>query len=621
MTKKVLSVVLALILVFGIGSIAASAATSAADLKALVDQLPTRYNAYFYNDETEAVILKALDAADAALASGNQSDIDAAYALCEEAFDTAYTWEATINPFTEEDQDVNVNRDESKAVADIYYSTDVEGDELQPGDEFTVTFSLKTNFYLQVMASGFVYDRTKFEYVPDSLKSSDAIKGKLVLHPLFPYDRWEYGYGFDGVDLPADKINPKRYSETWDPNLFEQYAFFEAAYGIDATASQFPIFDEPTPIYSLKLRVKDDATVGESGKIFGNMDVSATKQNWLIGLYEYPLIEFHRAYGQNIHELVAEPDGIIKETWAVTDFDAYCGQTINFHGNMDFKIVAPGDVDYSALEAAIAEKDSFDSYAYTEETWAAYEAAVQAGQDKGLKAKSQETVDSYTKAITDARDALEPFVQDSEIINIKAISEPAINTNVKLEVLVSKPVEKLRFADSDGNSLTYFNGYSRVESIVNNDDGTQTWVVTTLLKKYVEYYDVYIRDAKIWSTKSYKYRLADVLGTNGTIFSAKIVDNTEKGGFDTDGRIAYGRHDIVVETGNGVSKIQVAYLGTTATFASYNATIERCGDYSVWTINLNFAKVAEGLTYDFYSRTAKTSFAKSDVTAVVDVLH
>ena len=59
----------------------------------------------------------------------------------------------------------------------------------------------------------------------------------------------------------------------------------------------------------------------------------------------------------------------------------------------------------------------------------------------------------------------------------------------------------------------------------------------------------------------------------------------------------------------------------TATFASYNATIERCGDYSVWTINLNFAKVAEGLTYDFYSRTAKTSFVKSDVTAVVDVLH
>ncbi|MCQ2479410.1 MAG: FIVAR domain-containing protein [Clostridia bacterium] len=619
MTKKVLSVVLALILVFSIGSIAASAATSTADLQALVDQLPTRYNAHFYNDATEATILKALDAAEAAIASGSQSDIDAAYALCEEAFDVAYTWKTIINPYTEEDQDVIVNRDESKAIADVYYSTNVAGDELQPGDEFQVTYSIKTNFYIQVMSTGFVYDRTKFEYVPDSIKTSDAAKGKFVLHPLFPYDRWEYGYGFDGVDKP-DQIDFRRYPETWDVSKFDQYAFFEATYGVDPHTSQFTMPEEKMDLYTITLRVKDDAKVGETGKIYGDNEVCGTKENWLIGMYEYPVVSFHRAYGPNLFDTVAELDGVQKETWAVVDLDSYCGQTINFNGNMEFKIVPKGEVDYTALKAAIAEKETLDAYDYTPESWAAYEEAVKAGEEKGLVARSQETVDSYTQAITDARNALKPYEQDSEIISIKALEIPEMNTDVDLEVLVSMPVTKLRFVDSKGSTLTYSSTSDLVTDIINNEDGTQTWLLKCPLRKIVEYYDVYVKDGQVWSDKVYKYRLADGYCTEGTLFSYKIADNTEKGGFDTDNMINYGAHDIIVEAGNGVTKIQLVFNGATTTFSSTNAQIERMGDYSVWTINYKFAKKGEGLVYDFNARTAKTSFEKSELSAVVDVL-
>lgn len=622
MTKKVLSVVLALILVFSIGSIAASAATSSADLQALVEQLPTRYNAQFYNDATEATINKALDAAEAALASGNQSDIDAAYALCEEAFDAAYTWETIINPYTEEDQDVNVNRDESKAIADVYYSTNVVGDELQPGDEFQVTYSIKTNFYVQVMGTGFIYDRTKFEYVPDSLKTSDAATGRFILHPGFPYDRWEYGYGFDGVDKP-DEIKNTRYPETWDVSKFDQYAFFEAAYGVDTKGiGCFTMPTEKMDIFTITLRVKDDAKVGETGKIYGDNEVCATKENNLIGIYEYPVISFHRAYGPNFFDIVAEPDGVLKQTCMVTDFDAYCGQTVNFHGNMEFKIVPKGEVDYTALKAAIAEKDTLDSYDYTAESWADYEEAVKAGEEKGLVARSQDTVDSYTDAIIEARDALKPYEQDSEIIYIKAITDPVIDTDVTLEVLVSKPVQKLRFVESSGASFTYYPNGKYVESVVENADGTQTWIISTKLKKLIEYYDVYVKNyVTSWSDKVYKYRLADIYGTEGVLYSYKIADPTEKGGFDTDGRIAEGRHQIVVEAGNAVSKIQIAYLGTTATYYEGKATVERMGDYSVWTIDFNFCAKGEGIEYIFNSRTARTSFTQSDLVAVLDVLR
>ena len=89
MVKKVLSVVLALVLAVGVCAVAVSAST-VDDLNAIVAKLPSDYNARFYNDETSAAIANAKEVAAAALASGEQADIDNAVAVCQAAYDQAF---------------------------------------------------------------------------------------------------------------------------------------------------------------------------------------------------------------------------------------------------------------------------------------------------------------------------------------------------------------------------------------------------------------------------------------------------------------------------------------------------------------------------------------------------
>ena len=84
MAKKVLSVVLALVIALGVCAVAVSAATTS-ELNEILASLPDDYNARFYNDKTVDAISAAKTAAAAAIASGSQSDIDNAYALCEAA--------------------------------------------------------------------------------------------------------------------------------------------------------------------------------------------------------------------------------------------------------------------------------------------------------------------------------------------------------------------------------------------------------------------------------------------------------------------------------------------------------------------------------------------------------
>ncbi|MCQ2479409.1 MAG: hypothetical protein MJ120_02115 [Clostridia bacterium] len=611
--KKVLSVILALVLVFSISSIAASA-HSAEDLETLVSLLPSRYNAYFYNDSTSELIYRALDTAEAALASGDPDEINAAYDLCQQAFDTAYETEVWYNEHLDEYITVCTNRDESKAVVDFYFRTDFEGDKLRPGDTFKLTVSLKTNFYLHVMYTGFIYDWKKFEYVDGSIEIGEKLDGMLNINPFTPVPRWEYALG--STDIPVEEIDRTRYPENWDCHFFDQYTLMGIIFGLNVYSDTYLYPTEPIDIYTLTFKVKDDATIGEIGRFFGNYDIVATDDNYLKGAYDYPIVEFHRGYGPQPFEKVTDVGGVIKDAYKCNDPKSYCSQTVNYNDEVKIRIVDDLSLDYTALDEAMARKDALDSIRFTDTTWNALEAAAAEGQ-KGYGASTQAEVDKAAKIVRDALDNLE---SEPEVISITPATTPMINCETELNVVISKPISKLRFINSDGGTLTYYPGSNMVKSITDNADGTQTWRVITKVRKMSEDYQVYCKLRKTWAEVCYNYTLKDATPQDADLISYKIADSTEQGGFDTDSVIQAGRHDVIVKADSSVTKVQLAYNGTTATFTADNAQVEKFPDCNEWKINFNFSKTGEGITYDFNSRTAKTAFKKSGLTATLDVV-
>ncbi len=606
MLKKVLSVVLALVLTFGVCVVAASAA-SASQLQELLEQLPSEYNAHFYNNKTEALILEARAKAEAALSSGVAGEITEAYELCNQAFDEAYAGEEIYCEAIDDDMWVYTNRDESKAVADFYYETSA-GEYLMPGETFTVTVSVKTNFYIRTMYTGFAYDKTKFEYVADSLTCPEANKATLDVESGNPKADW--GYNSKGVELDGG------FPDTWTAEMKAKYNLFERAFMFNPKGTDFFYPQEKTELYTLTMKVKEDAKLEEEGRIFVNNDLCATRDNYLLGSYSYPLVEFTRAYGPKIDDMVADMDGVITETYKVQDETACSGQTINFNGSSDFSVKigeAPVELNYEALEAAIAHKDELDEADYTEETWAAYAAAVEAGKEEGLKADTQEAIDDYTADIDEKCKALVPFEQNSSIISVTPLTTPVVGLFATLEVLVSKPADKIQFVNAAGGTITYFPGYDRVVSVVTNEDNTQTWTIKIMVYQASEKYEIFPKFGRTWDTKYYRYFLRDDHEYDGNIYAVSVPDAY-------DSRVRIGHHDVIVETGLDVTKVQFAYLGTTATFTSNNATCVEKDGHNFWTVSFNFCKYSKNFTAELLSRTALTSFEKSDIKLVVDVL-
>ena len=215
MAKKVLSVVLALVIALGVCAVAVSAATTS-ELNEILASLPDDYNARFYNDKTVDAISAAKTAAAAAIASGSQSDIDSAYALCEAAKTLVeekgqYYAPDPMIPGVGEWKDYPINRDESKAHAYYQWSTDASK-YLKAGDTFTLSIKLKTDFYISSMYLGFAYDATKFEII--DAKSSDAILQSLMSNG-FNY-KW-------GRSVTDDSILSEYWPSSWTDAMKEQY--------------------------------------------------------------------------------------------------------------------------------------------------------------------------------------------------------------------------------------------------------------------------------------------------------------------------------------------------------------------------------------------------------------
>ena len=602
MLKKVLSVVLALVLALGALAVVSSAA-SASDLETALGKLPSEYNAQFYNDTTKAAILEARAAATDALASGDPEAVDAAYNLCTAAR-TLVDEKVTHEIYDEDEEEYYdiiqyVNRDESKAAATVAIETDA-AEYLKAGDTFNVSVSLQSNFVIKTMTLGFAYDKTKLEFVSDSY---EAVENLATDSPIQP----DWAHNAKGVEKEGG------FPASWTDEMKAQYNIIAKIFGQDPYSTNFCKLDEMTKLMTLTFKVKEDVEDGEA-LIFLSHDFQATYENNILGDYAYPALKFTRAFAQNKDEMVADTTGRIRKNRDINEQQATVGQTVNFTTEQIVLKIgeAPVPADYTALDAAIAKMATYTQDEYTEESWAAYAAAVEAGQkcDRNLNAEDQATIDALTKAITDAEAALEfNVVEECAILSVTPVGAVKPKEYATLDVVVKGKAIKLSFVNSLNQTYT-ITRENRVLSITDNGDGTETWRITIFVKNATENYQVFAKFADIgWSQPSFKYKLDASSSIDANVYSVEIADAYK-------GAIYAGKHIVTVKTGVDVTKVQFVINGSSTT---YTSSYEDVDGVRVWSIEHNFARIGT-LSYDVRVRTAATVFETSDKTMDVIVV-
>lgn len=113
-----------------------------------------------------------------------------------------------------------------------------------------------------------------------------------------------------------------------------------------------------------------------------------------------------------------------------SEIDAAATNLTNAIANLTPKVVE-NDADYSALNAAIAEAETFvaanQSEWYTAETWSAFTSALAAAKavPEGLKESSQSVIDTAKKNLVDAKNALTEAAADYTAVNAAKAKVPA----------------------------------------------------------------------------------------------------------------------------------------------------------------------------------------------------
>lgn len=597
MAKKVLSVVLALVIALGVCAVAVSAATTS-ELNEILASLPDDYNARFYNDKTVDAISAAKTAAAAAIASGSQSDIDSAYALCEAAKTLVeekgqYYAPDPMIPGVGEWKDYPINRDESKAHAYYQWSTDASK-YLKAGDTFTLSIKLKTDFYISSMYLGFAYDATKFEII--DAKSSDAILQSLMSNG-FNY-KW-------GRSVTDDSILSEYWPSSWTDAMKEQYNQFCVSYSTNTTDNDIWMPTDFEDAVTVTFKVLDNVTDG-TGKIYMSKEFTTPFISDDAD-YTEPSIRFDRASG------FKHADFVLPDECASYD------QTIAFPEDINLTIgEAPAAADYTYLDAAIASIADYTESDYTAASWKVFADAVAAGKavDRNLTADSQSVVDAATKAIVDAREALEfQQAEGCRILSVVPSAPVQLAEKTVLDITVEGNPTKVRFVNKDLNTWTYDRNNAYVIDITDNGNGTETWKLRFNVYAEKSVYSIYAKYAgEGWVEPAYKFALkVNSSSDDKNVYSYEINECY-------DGVMYNGVHKLTVVTGAGVYKVQLYKGGNTWTYTANNATVDYVDGNKVWTINMNFAQLGDQ-SYSIRVRTLQSAFEFSDKTINVEVRY
>lgn len=628
MLKKVLCVVLSLVLALGAVSVAAFAAT-ADDLATAVAKLPSDYNAQFYNDKTVAAIQAAKDAAAAAT---TEAEIDAAIALCDEAY--ALVTEIAYDGY---DAPYYVNRDESKAIVNYNINADVT--KVKPGETFDVSVSLSTNFYFGDAMLALAYDHTVFEI--QSVVNPDELSGILLFDPP-NYNHMDRADNYGFVPMEWNYENEDGETALDKYSLMTMTAMNDDSdVVVDETRTFYPTTE--TEMFTVTFKVKDDAADGV-GKIFIDDTVGFHYFEYETDMDFYEqCFSFTRGWNEIL--ILSEPvkrydgstlqhGGLWIDTQAAydqtmvyggvgattyTSTDIYGGQEVEVNGvavNMEIASTKPAD--YTGLDAAVAEAANYSASDWTPDSYAALTAAVDAANacSRELTEEEQATVDALEADIYEAIEGLErQQAADCPIVSITPNSEIRYLQYADLNVVVKDaPAMKLRFVDPAGNTVTIANDCNLVKSITDNGDGTETWSIKIPTYKLSEQYSVYVRYYDTgWNEIAYIYDMEaiDPEVLDGRFISYDIVD-------DYEGAIYFGVNEIIVVTGIDVTKVQFMEKGNTWTYTSATASYVDADGVRTWTIKMNFSSLGDH-SFDIRTRTTKSTFTSTGTTMDVTV--
>lgn len=621
MAKKILSIVLAVLLVFSSFAIVGSAADDVIypDEELAITNPKDRIDIVFLSGKIGSTTLRETKAdkeiLEYNLSFWSQEIIDEYHALEAKGASDA-EWEALYEKMkTPWDDDFEYWGDYRYK----YYATDRENDiddknavatvsyvpsktEVEPGETFTVDMVCSTNFYFSILYATIFYDKTNIELI----ENMDAAKGDVGFKLGSEFDAWEiyaekpyFNWGISPLYGDVRSLNwPK---DLQNEAAYNQYAACRIITVPDTSKREQPNFvkalkADNTVIGTFTFKVKEDAQPGYSVKFFTPTDIQLSFEKEDLWTQNKKIDygwQFERANGPQDDSL---PDYHAARSKTMVVSDSYV--TIK----SDAPVVEYAD--YTALDAAVSEFDSRLSAFYTKSSWAAYASAVTAGSNlaRDILKSEQATVDAATKAITDAKAAL----VETSVISADVVGAPTIGSEANVKVVVSGSPEAIRLVDANDPEVS--TTFERGNVVITEDGDNEIWSFKVLASEASSTYNVFAKYSDEWLADYKVLTINAVEGLDLSIHSISIPDMYPAGTY-MDGKIKKGVHQVIIRTSTDVSKVQfVAPDGSTRTYDNKRYTPAVDGDELVWTINYNFDYLG-ALNLDLRTRAVTTTFA------------
>ena len=616
MAKKILCVVLSVVMLMGVLVVGSFAAV---DYKKETEKFIIGGLTYLGQHDFEEMpdeVYASMIAADPDIVANNlqfwADEIVDEYYAAETNADWQALYEKVAETWLDDEWEyyIPLYRDESKAIVDVKYETDVAY--AKPGDTITVTVSAKTNFDACSIEIPIIFDKNVVTYTESSISTDET---PVPFTKFIPNENYGWRSGRD------DRVNqwPAELRENQN-GAYDKYAIIKGCFLVDAVAIAQAVnrgedvdygfcFDDYTPLYKAQFTVNSGVADGEVANFF-----SVPTAN----IYDVDEYLFH----EDIGSFTATAAALRVASKKIPGYDSpdeisSWGQTFNYTpASVTIgEEVAPVEyADYTELDAAIEAYDETVAADYTPASWAAYEDAVDAGRTlaRDILLEDQAIVDAATAAITGAE-----LVKNS-VVSAEVVGTPTIGADAEVKVVATGSPELIRLT---GDSTMTFDRESA--TIVDNGDGTETWTIAVFADTDTAEYSVYAKYVN-YTESGAPLVINAFEGVDLSIHSIIIPDmypNAENGG-----AILKGKHEIIIRTSKDVTWIQFVAdekridEGATYTYPQNEYTRIEDGDEYVWTLYHNFGPLGTW-SMPIRTRSATTLLAKTGQTLDATVLY